>query len=72
MHWWHWNEYRVAFTVKGDGFESASQLGVCVCVICVNSVEPWAVGVFLHGSNLLISTIGMIKVPLYSCAWLPH
>ena len=35
MHWWHWNEYRVAFTVKGDGFESAGQLwcvSVCVCV----------------------------------------
>jgi hypothetical protein len=32
MHWWHWNEYCVAFTVKGDGFESAGQLGVCVCV----------------------------------------
>ena len=43
MHWWHWNEYRVAFTVKGDGFESAGQLwcvSVCVCVVCVDSVEP--------------------------------
>ena len=44
---------------------------VCVCGVCgFSRTVVWEC--YSHGTNLLIFRIGMIKVPLYSCAWLPH